>query len=225
MNIQPASVMIGGRPHRGVICTCKCGVLKSVATNDVKGAPSDQGALVDKLVARKLEDAGWKVLKRKDGHSCPGCVAKADTSAHVIVKDFKDMKPNSAPPSTATFPTRASEEAPAELTRENRRIILAKLEDVYVDERTGYAPGWTDAKVASDLGVPRAWVKTLRADNFGPEGNEDIKAALAEAKRMQDETRVRIEVAEKILVELKEANRRFEKVERTIIEIEKGLRA
>jgi hypothetical protein len=201
-----------------VICTCRCGVLKSVATNDVKGAPNDQEALVEKLVARKLEDAGWKVLKRKDGHSCPGCVAKADTSAHVIVKDFKDMKPT-------TVPVRASDEPVAELTRENRRIILAKLEDVYVDEKTGYSPGWTDAKVASDLGVPRVWVKTLRADNFGPEGNEDIRKALDDAKELLGDCAVLTKHTNEVITQLTAMNRRAEKIERTIIEIEKGLRA
>jgi hypothetical protein len=46
-----------------------------------------------------------------------------------------------------------------------------------------YDKGWTDAKVASDLGVPLQWVRVIRDENFGDEvGNEDIRKQLAEAK-------------------------------------------
>lgn len=232
MNMQPASVMIQGRPHRGVNVECKCGVVTQVATADVKGEPKDQEFLVGRIVARKLEAKGWQVLKSKDGHSCPGCVAKqtgrtvikiekaiADTATKpTIVKDFKDMV-------SPTVPVRASDEPIAELTRENRRIILAKLEEVYVDEKTGYSPGWTDAKVASDLGIPRSWVAQLRADNFGPEGNEDIRIALEEARTLLADSVATIGRAKAVTTALGELERRAEKIERTIIEIEKGLRA
>ncbi len=99
MEIKHSSIMVEGKPVRGVIATCRCGVLTSAPINVVNNCkPEDQERIRD-------------------------------------------------------------QEPPAELTRENRRIILAKLEEVYVDEKTGYSPGWTDAKLALDLGVPRAWVK------------------------------------------------------------------
>lgn len=220
MNTQHASVMVEGKPVRGVIATCKCGVVTSIPVNTILGTPADQETLREQFVGRKLEAKGWKILKRKDGHSCPGCVAKAESSAHVVIKDFKDMKPVAT-----TVPVRASDEPTQELTRENRRIILAKLEDIYVDEKTGYSPGWTDAKVANDLGVPRAWVKTLRADNFGPEGNEDIRNALADAKALLVETTAAINSARPMVAALNELTRKADKIERTVIEIEKGLRA
>lgn len=40
--------------------------------------------------------------------------------------------------------------------------------------------------MASDLGVPQAWVKTIREENFGSEGtNEDLKALIAEAREVE----------------------------------------
>lgn len=68
-----------------------------------------------------------------------------------------------------------------EMTRTDRRVIIAKLEDVYLDEQTGYKGDWNDAKVATDLGVPLVWVETLREENFGPAKN----AALV-AKQMEE---------------------------------------
>jgi hypothetical protein len=72
---------------------------------------------------------------------------------------------------------------PRAMSREERRIIFEKLNEVYVNDKVGYAGGWTDAKVASDLGVPLQWVRVIRDENFGDEvGNEDIRKQLAEAK-------------------------------------------
>jgi hypothetical protein len=56
-----------------------------------------------------------------------------------------------------------------------KRIIFAKLNDVYEDEKVGYSGDWSDAKVAKDLGVPVAWVKEVRDESFGPEMNADLR--------------------------------------------------
>jgi hypothetical protein len=70
-------------------------------------------------------------------------------------------------------------EPPREMTRDDRRVIFAKLQDVYVDEKVGYGNGWNDQKVAADLGVPLAWVRTIRDENFGTErSNEEWEKVL-----------------------------------------------
>jgi hypothetical protein len=250
MNIQPASVMHEGRPVRGVAVTCKCGVLTSIPLNTISGAAADQESRRDTMIARRLDDKGWKILKNKDGHSCPGCVARHEATKPngvVIAKDFKNMKEyvKFDPYKVATVPVRASEEPQVDLDRLNRHIILTKLVEVYLDEKSGYSPGWTDAKVATDLGVPRSWVATLRNENFGPEGNEDIRNAVAEVKAARDDLGRYIKDAqpivaalpdmrriaamiphvERMAAALPESQRRHEKIERTIIETEKALRA
>lgn len=72
---------------------------------------------------------------------------------------------------------------PPEMTREKRRIILMKLEEAYIDEKRGYENGWSDNRVAQDLGVPRSWVTKLRDENFGPSGaSEEMTDFLREAE-------------------------------------------
>ncbi len=63
-------------------------------------------------------------------------------------------------------------------TREERRIIFAKLNEVYLDEDTGYSKDWSDQKVAHDLGVRKSWVAKIRDENFGPDINSQQLAAL-----------------------------------------------
>ena len=58
---------------------------------------------------------------------------------------------------------------PRQMTRGDRQVIWNKLQDVYPKEDKGYMGEWTDGRVAKDLGVPRAWVTEIRAQNFGPE--------------------------------------------------------
>lgn len=74
-----------------------------------------------------------------------------------------------------------SKPVPTELGMTERRIILAKLNEVYEDEVTGYREDWTDAKVATDLGVPVEWIAELRDQNFGPETNAFMRKAAADA--------------------------------------------
>lgn len=94
---------------------------------------------------------------------------------------------------------------PAGMTRMDRRIIFAKLEEVYESEETGYKPGWTDLNVAKHLGqhIPVGWVAQVREEAFGPaKDNEEIRDMLARvntaatdaSKLLEDCKKHRIEV-------------------------------
>ena len=84
---------------------------------------------------------------------------------------------------------KVSEEAvsePREMGRDDRRIIFEKLNDVYVGAPNGYASGWSDHKVSADLGVPRAWVESVRSEFFGDvRASEDGAAWLAEYEKVR----------------------------------------
>lgn len=83
-----------------------------------------------------------------------------------------------------------SETAPREMTRDDRRIIISKLDAVYLDSKRGYDSGWSDQKVSSDLGVPRKWVETIRAENFGDMGgNEEMAEFYEQAKKLITDAR------------------------------------
>jgi hypothetical protein len=86
--------------------------------------------------------------------------------------------------------TAPSEEPPRNMTRDDRRIIISKLDAVYLDAKRGYDAGWSDQKVATDLGVPRKWVEDIRAENFGDVGtNEEMNEFYEQAKALSVEAR------------------------------------
>lgn len=59
---------------------------------------------------------------------------------------------------------------------ENRRIMDA-LDEHYDSERGRYRQSFNDAAVSHKLDLPRAWVKKVREEFFGPEANEaDVEA-------------------------------------------------
>lgn len=92
---------------------------------------------------------------------------------------------------------------PKTMTREDRRIIFEKLNEVYLDDKVGYSDGWSDDKVANDLAVPRAWVKLIRDENFGDEiTSESVRAKVKEAHELVAKIRTlqpHIEEARKLL--------------------------
>lgn len=187
-----------GRHMRGSVVTCRCGVAKTVAVNQFSNStPRDQHDLEQQLIRRKLEEAGWLVGKRPGKHLCPGCAAKnKETNVVPITKP----------------------DAPREMGREDRRIIFEKLNEVYVNETTGYGPGWTDAKVATDLGVPRAWVTMVRDEMFGPEGsNEEIRATIKDATALLAEIKA-------LLPQLGAVTHKADVIEKRLAEIQKDLR-
>lgn len=114
-------------------------------------------------------------------------------------------------------------ETAREMSREDKRIIFAKIHEVYGDN--SYLENWTDAKVSADLGVPRAWVKTVRESDFGDEGsNEEIKEALVEARNLLGQVNALGPKAESILVEIKRLTGIAENVQKKVGEIERGLK-
>jgi len=133
--------------------TCSvCGETDHVIIRGDKRLPPD-------VVAKKFQQAGWTVGHGPAGDRCPACAARAPKPKPQLAI-VKQEPPMAAPKA----------EPPREMTRDDRRLIFAKLEETYLDEATGYAPGWSDAKLADDLGVARAWVERIRDENFGPHG-------------------------------------------------------
>lgn len=85
-----------------------------------------------------------------------------------------------------------TEPAVPEMSRADRRIIFAQIEEVYVDETTGYRDGWSDSAVAKHLGahIPLAWVAAVREENFGPvKDNGEVRDMLARVEQISIEAR------------------------------------
>jgi hypothetical protein len=118
-------------------------------------------------IARFLTHRGWLIGRSAKKDRCPDHAhpTRQQPQENAMAADTKIVPINPPVPGASTKP-------PREMTRDDRRIIFAKLEDVYVDESTGYSKGWNDNAVALDLGVPRAWVELIREENFGPQKTE-----------------------------------------------------
>ncbi len=125
---------------------------------------------------------GWSLGAKAGADRCPACWA-AITKPRAV-KSLADLTliVNQETPAVVVA------EKPEGPTREERRIVFAKLQDVYLDERQGYDAGWTDHRVAEDLGVPRAWVAAIRDENFGPaKDNADIREFLEKLANLESE--------------------------------------
>lgn len=111
---------------------------------------------------------GWAVGGGPEADFCPG---------HARQSKRKD--------GTATNNSNAPVAAkPREMSREDRRIISEKLDEVY--GKDAYKGVWTDSAVAKELDVPRAWVAQVREQFFGPEGSNAVfDAYLIEKQKVE----------------------------------------
>lgn len=200
-----------GRMVCGIIARCGwCEAAIPLPVNTMATSRSESPKIEWNFIAQKLEAKGWRIGKTRTAHLCPKCFGKARSAA--IRKSKESIVSNNV------NGVQVVQENTRVLTRDDRRIIFEKLNEVYVDDKVGYGPGWTDEKVATNLGVPRAWVRVVRDENFGDEvSNDDIRQRLIEAqaglvqiKAIEPEMRRLLVIADKI--------------ERSLAEIQKVLR-
>jgi hypothetical protein len=152
-------------------CCRKCGVSAVVKIGKTNGL------LPANVIEKKLVQKGWTIGANDQWDYCPGCT-----------NTMKEKKP--AMLKVVSAITAPSEEPPRNMTRDDRRIIISKLDAVYLDAKRGYDAGWSDQKVATDLGVPRKWVEDIRAENFGDVGtNEEMNEFYEQAKALSVEAR------------------------------------
>jgi hypothetical protein len=212
---------------RGI--TVRCGYCYATDDIPVNGFSTTSG--IDdsqelRFITRKLENMGWKVGRTPSQHRCPKCYTAIKVSS-ARKREEATVAEKSTPENkvvTLTPGSPPSDQRP--MTRDDRRIIFEKLNEVYVGEKVGYAPGWTDHKVASDLGVPRNWVRLIRDENFGEEfDNEEIRNLLNEAKQVLAETRIAAAAVEKQVIELKRLSGISDRLLKSVIEIEKTFKS
>lgn len=210
----PATIPHNGQRVRGYQAVCgHCGVRAQVPVNSFRSSSSGEKEI--DFTTKKFRERGWKIGNSESQNRCPACFASARNAV---------AKRKEAAVESPVIPIHAKADDPKPMGRDDRRIIFEKLNEVYADEKTGYSPGWTDSKVADDLGVPRAWVKQVRDEMFGPEGNEEIRRALTEAKELLVEAKKVGPATEQVLTSIRALLARAEKIERTVIDIERALR-
>jgi len=208
-----------GRLVRGIIARCGAPNCEAAIPLPVNTQGNGRGVdyhIEHQFIARKLEMKGWRIGKSRTSHRCPRCFNAAKTAA--IHKSEKKIMSNKKEMlnSTSSSALQVVQENPRVMTREDRRIIFAKLNEVY--DGDCYSSGWTDEKVATDLGVPRAWVRVIREENIGDnDGNYEIRAQIKEAQTALAQARA-IEPDMRRLLGL------MDKVEKSLAEIQKILK-
>ena len=130
---------------------------------------------------------GWQVGATPAEDRCPACSRRSSSDRKQTTKGAGTMAagPRKTTAKAATAKTTANAESPTvseaqtlqadlppQMGRDDRRIIMEKLDDVYGDN--AYGGSWTDTTVARDLNVPRAWVSEVREAFFGPEGSNPL---------------------------------------------------
>lgn len=133
-------------------------------------------------LVKKGQQLGWVMGHKRKHDLCPKCVAKRATTNNVIKLETPVSKPQ---PSISQFPEiPAKAPAPREPSREDKRIVFDKIDEVYLGDALGYQAGFTDETIAKDLGVPEKWVRDIREEFFGPTGNEEIGKLAADLKAL-----------------------------------------
>lgn len=149
------------RPVSAFVVHCsKCGTTEKVASTTNFGT-----VMANEVIAAKFRNMGWTLSSRGNGDVCPACQEKKRAErkeVQMVESNVVELKA----------------EPPRVMGREDARLVLLKIDEVYLDENIGYSRGWTDRKVAEDLGVPVAWVAEVRDKHFGKEGGESALAPL-----------------------------------------------
>jgi hypothetical protein len=212
---ERTSMIYGQDRVAAVRLTCgKCGHAEDHPRGSTKTnvGPAEEAARYTAMFERK----GWNVGKRRQDDRCPACMKKLGATAPQETVMETRMKEAMAAKTPA-----AQAETPRTATREEGRIIFAKIEEVYRDEKHGYQNGWSDHKVAEDLGVPRAWVETVRKQFFGPEGgNEDVHQVLDAARKLVTEAQALLGKANAVVAEGIALAQRCETIQRRIDHIQ-----
>lgn len=138
----------GGRttPAYKIVCG-KCGAQDKATNNGARRLAVDN-------IAQIFRNRGWTVGGRSGRHLCPACAKRSSSP-----------KPKSQ--MEAIMPSNVSAVPPREMSRADGRLIFDKINDVYLDDGEGYSDGWSDARIAKDLGVPVAWITDVRDRHFG----------------------------------------------------------
>lgn len=151
------------------------------------------------VIEKRFTHKGWFVGASEKHDLCPECAAQKALDRRLkrrphatniqLVVDNPEGNPM----------TSHHVEAPRQMSRDDKRIINAKLHEVYIGERDGYQTPWSDRKVAEFLGCPVAWISEVREELFGDVAdNGEIRDFLDRAERAKAEAQRLLDVSEGI---------------------------
>lgn len=197
-----ATIQRGGQPFSALRIDCGACGTQAFYKAERLGHKERAGSLG---AEKHFRAVGWVIGSRAKADRCPDCAARD--------------KPKTEQAEPAMDATK-----PREMSREERRIIFAKIDELYLEDKKGYTPPWTDSAVARDLGVPRAWVAQVREELFGPEGSnaefddflEKAAPIITDLKNLHRSVAAQLEEARKLAARVDEIERIGRRIEREI---------
>lgn len=151
------------RGNASARCICdECQEQTVVKCNFVTRESDRRPVTVNKAqVLVRLQDAGWTYVKSV--LRCPKC--EENRKEKTVAKEPTVV--NIAPPTVQPI---------RQPTREQKRLIVAALDDAYDMTAQRYKGRETDKGIAEMLGdgTMPGWVAAVREDMFGPDGNEEM---------------------------------------------------
>lgn len=150
-------------------------------------------------LVQAFQGEGWEINGQITKFVCPDCVRKRSAPRPTFTQPV--AAPASPLPEAisvrnyelggqskmaqALQPVAKAEE-PRKSTASDRKEIADRIESVWVTGAECYAGSCSDAKLATEMNVPRAWVTAVREFAFGPEDrNEEASAASKEIKALR----------------------------------------
>jgi hypothetical protein len=185
-----------GRRMPGVLAPCgTCATKGQLVVNTIGGSGGNDDEIEWQFISRKLQQKGWRIGRRRGDHRCPRCleVERLTKMGVPPASAFNQVNSKETMMSSTTVlpPKKLPAVADARpMTRDDKNIIYEKIKEVYLNDKVGYSDGWSDQRVASDLGVPRGWVATIRDEFFGDEITDQ-------------KTRERVKEAHELLAKIK----------------------
>ncbi len=188
------SQFVAERDNRGSTvarCTCdECSSQIVVKCNHVTRFSDKRPIEINRTQAlQKLNDEGWEFVKNV--LRCPECKRKRKEVAVSREPTIVTITP------PAVTPLRQP-------TREQKRLIVAALDDAYDMAHQRYKGTETDKGIADMLadGIMPGWVAAVREDMFGPDGNEEMTDLAAELKAWMKKVDDGVDAIRKLLVDV-----------------------
>ncbi len=188
------------------------------------GEMMDKKNLPLEIIAKKYGERGWRVGDNNESDTCPNCVKRQIEQRREAnrTKSKQETETMNAKAEN-TEPTLIAPPPPA-MTRDDRRVIFTKLNEVYLDEKRGYDVPWTDQKVASDLNCPLAWVVEIRETNFGPvSDNSEIRDIIKVVKAYRDEIVEKLTEMDKMVRSINDLVTRTNTASKSLIDLKRKL--
>lgn len=194
---------------------------------------SSKGGTSQVMAYKKFAADGWHLGGGPHADVCPHCWAKMqemrkatqDAAKPFVAEDNKPKETtmNVQPvqkPSAIMAHTVLPGPAPSAMTitphldgadRTVKKLINDKLHEVYPQLDEGYAAGWSDRRVATDLGAKVEWVAYIREEMFGPE-KKPVRDYTKEIGLLEEKGREILEINKNVtamIAKMDEFDKRF----------------